>query len=375
MNSKIRYTRPAHHASCFGGTAMNQENTTANSVLKTLQEIKGLNETSHAFERTIADFVTANTFSEIEPILDKFTINDDPHIGFIAFCALCEGHRRVKNYKKQEEILKNLHKQHDPQNHPFITHLELLYYIDNFDYRHYDDYITILQKAQSHANSEDFTQNAGAHHLFADLVAIVFEYAFSHNRPAPSNTWLQYGIDAVNRAISKSNGYAKYYCTKARLLAFEKKYEDSAMLIKEAINLEDSSKKDYTIRVNEYLNHLQMIRVKQSQDQVEKLDSLVNEIQQELQRSTVKSIEFVGLFAGIVSFTIGSISLLGDSTFADAAGLIIILMGALLCVFSGFGVILHGFARKKWIRNLLVFFMGLGVILLGFYFGGCFPLN
>ena len=73
MNSKIRYTRPAHHASCFGGTAMNQENTTANSVLKTLQEIKGLNETSHAFERTIADFVTANTFSEIEPILDKFT--------------------------------------------------------------------------------------------------------------------------------------------------------------------------------------------------------------------------------------------------------------------------------------------------------------
>ena len=55
--------------------------------------------------------------------------------------------------------------------------------------------------------------------------------------------------------------------------------------------------------------------------------------------------EFLGLFSGIVSFTIGSLTLASNFTSEDAmkiAGLIVILMGALMCVFSAFGVILHG---------------------------------
>ena len=84
-------------------------------------------------------------------------------------------------------------------------------------------------------------------------------------------------------------------------------------------------------------------------------------LEEDTRSSLTKNMEFLGLFAGIVSFTIGGVSIAGamaDRSLVGAAGLIVVLMGALLGVFAGFGIILHGYRGEKSRRNLLVFALG-----------------
>ena len=96
-----------------------------------------------------------------------------------------------------------------------------------------------------------------------------------------------------------------------------------------------------------------------------------------------KNMEFLGLFSGIVSFTIGSLSISGaiaEQSIRHAAGLIVVLMGALMCVFAAFGIILHGFHKVKIAkktqkyersficRHLVVFALGALVVAGGILF-------
>ena len=129
------------------------------------------------------------------------------------------------------------------------------------------------------------------------------------------------------------------------------------------------------MRVNQYQIYLQqtksMMVLEQTDSELnQKIQEFESIIEHQSKESLVKNMEYLGLFAGIISFTIGSIgiatSVAGQSLIA-AAGLIIVLMGALLCVFSGFGFILHGI-NKKTIRNLIVFIMGVLIIWGGLHF-------
>ena len=98
------------------------------------------------------------------------------------------------------------------------------------------------------------------------------------------------------------------------------------------------------------------------------VESQIQEQIGKLSSSTVKNLEFLGLFAGIVSFTIGGVNIASNASafsFQGAAGLLIVLLGALLEVFCGFGIILHGWVPEKRSRNLVVLVFGLLMIALG----------
>ena len=107
----------------------------------------------------------------------------------------------------------------------------------------------------------------------------------------------------------------------------------------------------------------------------EQLHKVVKTLEDQTRDTNTKSMEFLGLFSGIVSFTIGSISISGEIdkfTANQVAGLIVVLMGALMGVFAGFGIILHGADMRKrnnykGLRNLLVLLMGIGVVIGGLY--------
>ena len=99
-----------------------------------------------------------------------------------------------------------------------------------------------------------------------------------------------------------------------------------------------------------------------------------NTIEEKNKESTTKSMEFLGLFSGIVSFTIGTISISSEIEKFSAkhmAGLIIVLMGALMAVFAGFGIILHGTDIRKEDgrkdrRNLIFVLLGMAIVAGGF---------
>lgn len=335
-------------------------------------------ESQREYEKQIIVLVMRKQPESFQEVLEALLSDQDEQVAFAAFCALCEFHRRNKDYTEQRCLLE-LYEQRF-QHHPLFPHLKLLYYVDNFDHSKTEEILSLAKE-----NSELLSQNAGAWHALSDLVATAFEYSDFLRISPPDARWMEEGIRAIELAIHLDGKYAKFYCTKARLLALRGEYDESSSLIQKAVDLEDSRQDDYAMRINGYLGCLQKIQFKKqnayiesrlNQYMVDKMDEYAQHISEqqeelrqqtqkasdELQRSAIKNLEFIGLFAGIISFTIGSISIsnsLAERSFTGAAGLIIVLMGTLLCAFSGFGVVLHGIENKKWVRNLIVFLLGL----------------
>ncbi len=331
-------------------------------------------EVMREYEKKIVNFVMVKRSADIKPYLRQFMDDTNETIAFAAFCTLCEKLRRDMDHLEHKQVLDQYAERFS--GHPFVRHVKLLYYVDHFDNERRDEIIDLARN-----NIKLMPNNGGVMHAFADIVAHAFEYNWIHNlNNPPEDSVLEEAILFVEMCISMDSGYAKFYCTKGRLLSFRGQYTQGLEMVQKAIDLEDSRKSDYPIRISNYFYYRQQIQAREqntfiekriNQYQQEKLDAMENVVStsvEEIQGSMIKNIEFVGLFAGIISFTIGSISIssnLATISFAGAAGLIIVLMGALLCVFSGFGVILHGFQKDNWVRTVLVFLTGLFIVAVG----------
>jgi len=312
-------------------------------------------------------------FDIIDLVKQDAPTEEDRKLAFYAFCVAENHARRNENLSILTDLTENYRGYFADQ--PFLLHLEVCETIKKLDsYIKEDwenkDFGEYLQKART--NMEQLSENIGAAHAYAELILLAFE-----NDPAlldflgdkKKEKLLQSALDIMVVVHSKDD-YAKFYSTHGRLFAVAGKYEDALNFLKKAIDKEDSSKSDYPIRVGRYLAYIQQIRTQQQTEANkriadEQLKNTVKTIEDQTKDSTTKSMEFLGLFSGIVSFTIGSLTIGGaiaEQSIKHAAGLIIVLMGALMGVFAAFGVILHGFETKKTLRNLIVLLMGLGII-------------
>ena len=199
---------------------------------------------------------------------------------------------------------------------------------------------------------------------------------------ATKNANLETAEKALNRALRSQSTYAKYYYTYARLQSLQGLFEKAMANVEEAIDLEKETEKDYAIRIGNYQSLGQKVHGKWQMEEYNRqadrksaehrglieeklaeynthLEEKTREyrmaLEEQEKQTMVKNMEFLGLFSGIVSFTIGSLTISGaiaEQSIAAAAGLIIILMGALLGVFAGFGIILHGTGVKKKVKQL-----------------------
>ena len=348
-------------------------------TLKELKRVAAINEITREFEVELVKMATNpphNTFiDEIKAHVDtKINPSKVKTEDFIAYCVLVNYQRRMKNYEEEE---KYIHTYRDvfASGHPFFDHMDLLSRMDNLEVYTVEEILELADR-----NCKQLTLNAGAKHAYCETIAMLHEANAGKSGVNEAtietlNVHLDKAIIIIDKVISGNSDYAKYYCTKGRLLAVKKRYSEAIQNITKAIAIEDSSRSDYTLRVNQYQIHLQQaknlqaldITEKQLNEKIQKFESI---IEQQAKDSLVKNMEYLGLFAGIISFTIGSIGIAGSvagQSLAAAAGLIIVLLGALLCVFAGFGVILHGFNCKAF-RNLVVFIMGAIIILGGVHF-------
>jgi F0F1-type ATP synthase assembly protein I len=230
----------------------------------------------------------------------------------------------------------------------------------------------LLEQAEKNANNLE--GNYGGHHAFAETVAMVFEDLTAEQRTELTNSkknWLENAKISALLAIDRDKGYAKFYCTYGRVLALLGDLDGAMSNVSRAISFEKSSRKDYSIRIGQYSSYYQQFRAqKKLEEQKAAIDAKVEEVNLQMEasekESMAKNMEFLGLFSGIVSFTIGSISISGEIdkfTANQVAGLIVVMMGALMGVFAGFGIILHGADMRKrnnykGLRNLLVLLMG-----------------
>ena len=57
--------------------------------------------------------------------------------------------------------------------------------------------------------------------------------------------WLEKATAQINIAVQENPEYAKFYATKGRIYALQGLYDEAILLVKLAIEKEDSSRKDY----------------------------------------------------------------------------------------------------------------------------------
>lgn len=393
-------------------------------ALKTLPD-----ETQRAFETTVvkqyalqwADSNIEQELQELIALAEKDApTEEEKKVAFCAFCVAVNYERRQKNFSKEEELLANCPEEF--KHHVFYRHMHLLSKMEELegmeDIEPSEDRATqkrrkekvdqlraILQLAEQ--NGKDLSGNIGGWHAFAETVALAFENAPSMMQSLEQERcnadekagwhdplcrgWLYHAIDAVNRAVQidvadkrkadkdkkGAKPYPKFLVTKARLVALSGEFEEALGLIKNAIDTEDNQQSDYSIRIGQYRAHRQQILARKTALSGQKiLDEQLSATMQEYERkleeqekqTIVKNMEFLGLFSGIVSFTIGSLTIgsaVADQSILHAAGLIVVLMGALMGVFAAFGIILHGVVGKKAGRNFFVLLLGIAIVVGG----------
>lgn len=320
--------------------------------------------------------------------------SEDWKVAFGAFAVAVNYERLNKNFTEEKNFLDN-YRSYFEEDHPFFLHLDVLYRMDLVDEK--DAKIPedaeflkqLLRDAKRNgdnlAGKSADTGNYGGYHAFAELTAHLFENSMEELRDFltnPALKWLDHARDAANMAFASDRTYAKYYCTYGRVLAQMGELDEAITNVSKAIDLEDHSRTNYAMRVMEYKSYYQQFRSqKKMEEQKAAIDAKVEEVTLQLEasekESMAKNMEFLGLFSGIVSFTIGSLTITGaiaDQSIMKAAGLIVVLLGALMCVFAAFGMILHGFhvirrdpstqkyvKRRMW-RHLVVFGLGALVV-------------
>lgn len=325
--------------------------------------------------------------------------SDEEKIAFAAFAVAINYERLQKNPQEEGELLETYReffgKKHrvnaatDRYEHIYFFHLDVLYRMDLAVGG--DDVFLMELLADAKINSVNLTKNYGGHHAYAETTALVFENASAQLREkldsAPEH-WLEDAKTSAIKAIAQDEGYAKYYCTYGRIQALCGEVDEAIKNVNKAIALEKNTRTDYSIRIGQYSSYYQQFRAQQKlRLQEEAMASQMHEMQLAMEaqekETMAKNMEFLGLFSGIVSFTIGSLTITGaiaEQSIRHAAGLIVVLMGALMCVFAAFGMILHGFhvakkdkktqrfERSFICRHLIVFVLGLLVVAGGIFF-------
>lgn len=181
-------------------------------------------------------------------------------------------------------------------------------------------------------------------------------------------------LSKIKDAISKDQNYAKFYATKGRVCALKEDYVKAKESIREAMDKEQSDKRDYPIRMVEYQS--QLIRVEREEALKAWIDKIAiaekqialgyEKIEKYGEQARTRNLEFLGFFVALVSFTIGSVHVAAQRPLLEAAQLIVTLSGALMLSFSGFTILLYGTSQKM--RFISLFVIGGVVIIASLFF-------
>lgn len=217
------------------------------------------------------------------------------------------------------------------------------------------------------------SDNIGCFNNFADIVLDGLTY-----KNIVSDTDVCNAVQYVERAIyiheeeRKRTPYSRYYCSKAKLLAYQEKYEDAKKMIALAISYERTDEKDSLIRISNYHNIQLEIKTGET---LKLVDSNVAEsyegykkIQGQLEQQQVKYIEILGFFATTMALIIGSISItLNSSDFSVSCGLIVVLAGCLILTYTILKILFS--TKVGIIKSIVTCFISSIILILGYLIG------
>jgi hypothetical protein len=339
-------------------------------------------ETTHAYELGMAKLAAQVRRLNLYTDLDELMSDSDEDVRYGAFYCRCTILRTNRDYTILEEFMSRQGEAFRAR--PSYRHLELLTRVGLLD--KFTDRDTFVRSTYDHAQTNP--GNAGYVHMFAAVVALVME-AEEGTSSDIGRKWLDSALDAAVRTVELDRSYAKFHSTLGRLHSLNGNFSAARRELDQAVDLEDSSRSDYGLRITNYETQrmrnslresgwavMEEIRAHKAAAEtrldefgksiivtIEENKASLNAATKRIDEASTKNLEFLGFFAAILSFTIGSIQIATSLAAQDAARLIFVLMGGLLGVFAGFGMLVAKPTRGGYIRVGVVFVVG-GLIVL-----------
>lgn len=256
---------------------------------------------------------------------------------FSAAMILATHFRRFKSYSDFARLIEQYSSAFAKQ--PLYPHMAALMYSGRGGSGDLDQALVLSRQA-----SKTLLKHTGALHAFASNVAHVAEAGGTVD-----DLLLDEAHEALSTALGLEPTYAKFYCTRGRLLALRGDFEQARVSIQKAMDLEDENKTDYALRLGEYQHHLARVFASEMSSTLELevkqamgiADSTRTEVARQLEEFRGQNLATLGLFTAILSFTLGSLQIVQGQSFDDAARLIVVLAGALMAVYGVFAMIVR----------------------------------
>ena len=207
------------------------------------------------YELKLTQLAVGGPAQETEDMLRQILNSDASETArYNAFYCLNILLRRSKDYPQLDEIIRT-YGQHF-RRHITFKHLISLYQLQSDSFYDYDELLN-----STYRDAELFSDNAGFVHLFADAFVTICEKSGRAGMEPYLQEWQDEAMEKVNAAIDLDPKYAKYYCTKARILLLSGDYSHAEANINKAIGLEDSRRQDYFLRISGYQYYKLMIQM------------------------------------------------------------------------------------------------------------------
>ena len=227
-------------------------------ILQSLISIKKTNERERKYENAITDLAKKHSSLKDIAFFTDIMHNNNTY-AFEAFFCLATIFRRNRDFTKLSDLLQYAEKRADFKGHVSLPHIRIMYETHSESLYDYD---TLLETA--HKSACDLSDNSGYQHTFANAFATICENCLPEDLDIIIDSWYDSALYCVNKAISLQE-YAKYYCTKARIVALKKHFDEANELILKAIDLEDSSSSDYPLLIGNYQYYRILLTVKKQQ--------------------------------------------------------------------------------------------------------------
>ena len=196
---------------------------------------------------------------------------DASQYSYMAFQCLLTLHRRNKDF----EQMKLLFEEHPEfKKHISYNHFLVQYLVHSESFYDYEDLLLM-----SYKDTQLFEDNAGYHQAFCNAFATICECCNEEDRDRIIEKWWDEAFSSINKAISLDDRYAKFYCTKGRILSLCGKYSEAINLINKAISLENSSRPDYAMTIMNYQINKMQVQFRQQQaemnSRIQSLESML----------------------------------------------------------------------------------------------------
>ena len=207
------------------------------------------------YELKLTQLAVSGPAQETEAALREILNSDASETArYNAFYCLNILLRRSKDYPRLDEIIRTYGQSF--RRHITFKHLVALYQLQSDSFYDYDELLN-----STYRDAELFSDNAGFVHLFADVFVTICEKSGRSGMEPYLQEWQDEAMEKVNAAIDLDPSYAKYYCTKARILLLSGDYSHAEANINKAIGLEDSHRQDYFLRISGYQYYKLMIQM------------------------------------------------------------------------------------------------------------------